>query len=970
MAVAPFRSPRRILLIVTAAAGIAGLLAVGWYVGSSGQKADDPPFQVNGNAIAAPVQLLASLPAEKYPKPGPEGQPHRDAANEWLRTNVAGTTIDVPLVVEHVHINDRPDGFCDVNLIVTIDPKLDDAVSLGEGPWGGEFEFAGIPYYIELWGLDPLWTRMSRLDADRLAEQLSGKNIDFRCRINDFEVQEGDDPTSLKLVVTFAEVLPPADEASPSASPVTEPAAPRLAARERAETPEVDAGAASQPAEPPAPAQPTTFTSAGTAGVLARPDANSILDVAWAPDGRQLAAFDNAGLATLWDVASRRGRDISPTNEMAESAGELWERRRHVVFSADGRTLVVGTAWKIAVIDLPAGRIRWETGDEFKQGSLAVDPGVTHVGVLTPDPEDNFAPALSVREIAKGKEVFRGPPMDKNWPMALGPGAKLLAMESSFDGKIRLFDIPARKELPGMAGVVGSSEMEFSADGKRLILPDANGESQIWDVSDPARPRLAKRIPIEQDGVLGKLRKDHRLAVQSKDGGTVASWVPDSDTVTLLDAASGAAQGTLHSGSQGKSPSPISSVALTADGSRIAMGTVEGMIVVPGGGVKVRSVSPLAALKFTPPTSKGKFHNAGSAPEIAWFSPDGKWLITAGKAATVWNLEARRQHMLPMVRDRREEIVNRPVLSRAQQFDFRNPNSPSAAQWNAGPYLLMVQGGFFRPDGKTLTLTGQGFIWHYDLLAGTHRGDFSDPMTPAARPSPDGRYAATWFVRPVDGDIKSGYRAELVILDAESAKTVKSLGIHAFHTGISHVGWAHHNTFHKLAFSADNRIFAAEVNEPRPGNPDNMRIRVWNWQSGQELSTTAEAPIDALDLVDGGRLLVTVGQAYGARGDTEHALFFDVETGAQQHKIDLTLGHAVLVSARAFTAVERVFATADEHGMLLVRDLVSGAERARVQAHDKKISAIAFSGNGKLLATCATDSEVKVWRLSDLLTGG
>ncbi len=957
-------------------AGLAILVLAGcaWYFGRgllSGNKTNSGSYHpenlaergAGGAARVTPMQLLSSLPQDKHPKPGPDGQAQRDAANQWLKANVAGKTVDVQFVVEDVEILDQGDGTHHANMRVTINPKLDGPASLNEGVWGGDFKFNGIPYYIEYWGENPLWSGLSQSDAEQL-RGLKGKQVDFRCKTNDFELQEGDDADQLKLVVTFAEIKPPGDKPAPPPesreTPTPEsPEAPLVAAN----TPANKRDRGSSPAEetnenPPAAriGPPKEFASAGPPGVLQRDEnPSSILDVGWSPDGRQVVAFDNGGLATLWDVTTSRGRDVSPTNEGPEKAGALRNRNRHVAFSPDGKTLVVGTSWKIAVVDLPAGRIRWETGAEFGMGPLVIDPGMNTIAVLVPTSDNEYAPTVSVRDLAKGTELFRSPPVQEGIPLAIAPNGKLLAIEDGVKTKVRLFDVPARKELPGITGVARAADMVFSSDGGRLLLPEAGYDSQVWDVSDPTRPSQLKRTPIGQDGLLGKLRADKKYTTLSGDAHTIASWKPESDTVVLLDATTGATQTTWNTGSQGESQPEISCVALNTDGSRAAIGTIAGTIVLRNAGQTTRSVPTLATLRFTRPSQFLRDDkDLDSPPHNVWFSPDGKWLITNGKTTTVWDIPARRQHMVLALNVGDEVFANRP----------KDIPEPFGGGFNKGigPLRLNVTGWLLRTGSRTLTVSVANSVagycyWHYDLIKSQHRMDYNDPMSAGMKSSPDGRYAASWqYKRPDQNDRRPEDRPELVILEAQSARVTKSLG--AFGTP-QYLG--EFNALSKLAFSADSRLLAAEV-YGRPGTRGgSATIKLWNWESGQEIPTTAQAPVKFLDLVDSGRLLVTDIDR------SEKVVFYDVQTGTRHHELDPSLGHASRVTAQAFAPIGPAFATGDEQGILLIRDLASGAERARVKAHDKSITAIGISHNGQQLATCAADGEIKIWALSSLL---
>ena len=934
--------------IVVGVATLAVMAGVVWYVARPGHPSGRDSAETPGvadNVAADPhgpprtthEQRITGLPEDKRPKPGPQGQAAREAANAWLKTTTAGKPIDVQFVVTDVQILDQPDGKHASNLSVTIDPSKDGPASLADGVWGGDFRLGEVPYYIEYWGENPIWSGLNDAEAARLRE-LKGQKITLRVQTNDFEFQEGDNDGQLKLVITFAKVELPAEQAP--VTPAAEPPGPVVAANESKRPAKPAEEIAPEPTgnapEAPTPAK-ITFDSSGPAGVLHRKDSGSILDVAWSPDGRLVAAFDGYGIATLWDVATARGRDVSPMNEGPEAAGNSpYLENRHVAFSNDGKTLVVGTTWKLGVIDLPSGKIRWETGAEFKQGPLIVNPGATHVAVLTPGPEGRSAPTLSVRNAANGQEVFRTPAVEDGKPIALSPGGKLLAIGDR--GKIRLFKLGAKNELAPIM-VDAGPEMTFSSNGRQLMLRSRGNENQAWDVSNPERPALVKRIALGDDGVTGRLRgRERKHVALSGDGRVVAGWKADADSVELLDSVTGASLITVNSGM-----GQVSAVALNADGGRIALGTGDS-IVMRSAAQKSRSVLPVATLKFSPPPEKKDEKVFNEPPVRVGFSPDGKWLITGARVTTVWDLPGRRQSTLLI--DERAEVRNQPP-----QDGFRLPKVGFG-------YGITDNGWLYHGDGRTLTVAsryGTHSYWHYDLQDQKLRYDFNEPDCKGLKSSPDGRFAVAWQHERGKPGTTPENSPQLVILD-QSARLKKTLG--TFNA-------ADLDAFSTLSFSADSRKLAAQVNGGPGTSSGRKAIKVWEWETGRELPTSADAPVRSLNLIDSGRLLMTIP---GGLSD-ELATLYDVQAGALRHTLELRLGHAGNVTVSAFAPVGPLFATGDSNGVLLLRDFTTGAERGRVQAHEKSITAIGFSKDGDQLATCAADGEIKVWRTSNLTSG-
>jgi WD40 repeat protein len=56
-------------------------------------------------------------------------------------------------------------------------------------------------------------------------------------------------------------------------------------------------------------------------------------------------------------------------------------------------------------------------------------------------------------------------------------------------------------------------------------------------------------------------------------------------------------------------------------------------------------------------------------------------------------------------------------------------------------------------------------------------------------------------------------------------------------------------------------------------------------------------------------------------------------------------------------------ASGGEDGLIRLRDVESGRELARWQAHDAAVTALTFSPDGTLLASGAADGSLRVWNI-------
>src|SRR5262249_44687118 len=277
----------------------------------------------------------------------------------------------------------------------------------------------------------------------------------------------------------------------------------------------VAAGEPVNPADEPERIRPAHFASQGPDDVLLDPLGNKILDLEYSPDGRRLAAFDSAGLGTLWDLESRRGLDISVKHQGGSADSE---NGRHVAFSADGKTLVFGTSHNVTVVDLPSGRARWARGGVVRGLPLLISPSVRTVAIIEGDPD---APRttldLTVCDVASGKSLFTIPDGTEQFQidLAFSPDDKLLALADRAHEKIRLFRLPSGEEMSGITGARAAACMDFTADGQTMVLINGKPERQLWDLSDPAKPKLTYREPTERVSTAENLPSPDRRLLAS-----------------------------------------------------------------------------------------------------------------------------------------------------------------------------------------------------------------------------------------------------------------------------------------------------------------------------------------------------------------------------------------------------------------------------------------------------------------------
>jgi WD40 repeat protein len=163
----------------------------------------------------------------------------------------------------------------------------------------------------------------------------------------------------------------------------------------------------------------------------------------------------------------------------------------------------------------------------------------------------------------------------------------------------------------------------------------------------------------------------------------------------------------------------------------------------------------------------------------------------------------------------------------------------------------------------------------------------------------------------------------------------------------------------RVAFSRDGRR-AATVSVLHGGgrlNIQTWQAKVWDTVSGKELHVFSEesefrAVRDVALGPDGKHLAVSV--------DGAHVAVWDVEGDALLHTIPVVKGTILAVE---FSPDGKLLACADEEGVTRVIDLATKKPIASLLKHSREALSVAFSPDGKRAATASSDAEVRLWAL-------
>jgi WD40 repeat protein len=557
-------------------------------------------------------------------------------------------------------------------------------------------------------------------------------------------------------------------------------------------------------------------------------------------------------------------------------------------------------------------------------------------------------------------------------PLKLAPAllltCGLLAACAADEEPAYVIDPRAESPLPASALVrLGTSRfrhpfnvrgLAFSPDGKVIASGSQKFTIRLWDAETG---RELKMLTGHTAGVTG-------LAF-SPDGKTLASSSWDR-TIRLWDTAGGNEVRKIEGHGGG-----VNSVAFSPDGKALLSASGDGT---------ARLWDAAAGNEVQ------QFRGHEGGVDVASFSRDGKRIATAGqdKTARVWDAASGKElHKLEGHGSQVRGAAFSPDGKRLVTVSF----DTTARLWDVetGKQLGQVkhtsgfEGVAFAPDGKSVaTVSGWGNSAHlWDVTGDAFRPRWH---AKAGQPfavtfSPDGKKLAA-----------GGWDNVVHVWDAATGREI------AASRPFGHTAWVHTVAFLPdrktlVSAAADGAVIVWDTAGGKPlrqgqapterawclaVSPDGKTLAVgchdktvqfWDATTLKTVGTfKADGSVRGLAFSpDGRHLAVVSGDEPDLRSarpvEGQGAGVWDVSAGKRLARLD---GHDGAVKTVAYSPDGKTIATGGADGTTRLWDAAKGQELRKFEGPTTPVESVAFSPDGKLLAASARGGTTRVWRLA------
>lgn len=660
----------------------------------------------------------------------------------------------------------------------------------------------------------------------------------------------------------------------------------------------------------------------------------------FSPDGRLLAtATYRSNTIKLWETATNRKlRDLSSSGQTAPGLAPT------IAFSGDGRLLAASAADNsVKIWDVNSGReLQTLIGS---QATLSAAFGVYFISFASDDRLVTISDAVRMWDVNTGRELSKlelGSPDTSAFSgsgagMAISPdGKQLVLLHDDSEAHARVIDLASGREVRQLKlsdKRIDTSAFAFAPDGRVFAAGVVDKKLKLWDVNTKKEQELTQTT------------KDYPQLKFSRDGRLLA--LSENYVVRIWDVANARELAQLKVPNSGAFTRQADAyIAFSDDGKRLASGGFDTDTII----WETETGKRLSTLS-------GRTNMAYNVS----FSADGTQLWSGGR--TRWDLRTGRGLRVVPQSSEKTYGVPSPDGSVLAVMTL-NSNVLNLVAAPSGKQLFQLA-----PSGETGVVQKMRFSADGSLLAVVYGMRDDQQQAPVT---------ATSFTRG----------SQVKIWDVKSGRELHSL--------------VSNDIASDAGFSGDGQVIATIGSMGQ--------ISLWDVQSGSKLRDLTASPMRAFtpppvfnpgqikrgqmpqmpNMADIAAMMTNVmgSMAAGTPGRSVTSLAFSPDgktlvTGGFESKSNIDLA-AMMTGAMSGKRPKgsKGSPTPDPAdlmkdwkveavGQVKLWDVATGQEIGLLQGHGRAVDKVAFSRDGKLLATAGTDNTIKIWDLAakrDLIT--
>jgi WD40 repeat protein/uncharacterized caspase-like protein len=639
----------------------------------------------------------------------------------------------------------------------------------------------------------------------------------------------------------------------------------------------------------------------------------------FSPDGKLLATGTyRSNTIKLWETATNRKlRDLSTGGQATVAIAPA------IAFSRDSRLIAAsGSDNSITVWDVLSGReLQRVVGGA--QGSIMAPLGVYFIGFASDNRLVSVSDAARVWDLSTGRElrslemgVQSGSAIMGDGGMTLSPdGTQLLFIAEDGDNEVRVIDLGSGREVRRVKlpeRHLETVQLSLTPDGRLLAAGVQDKRLRLWDLT------------AKKDYELGPTSKDYPQLKFSRDGRLLA--LSDSYTVKLWDLATMRELPALKVPNSGATPQAEAFVSFTEDGKRIATGGFDTDIIVweTETGKRLSSLVGRANMAYS-----------------VHFSADGNELTSGGR--TRWDL--RTGSGLRLVPDTGEKTYGVATPGgRLVVIRKINTNSITVVESPSGKQLFTLT-----PSGDAGVVSSTSFSADSTMLAVVY-GVVEDQHPKPGSSFTRGAQVKIWDLK-TGRELHSLTQGEIP-MNAEFSADARSIAIIG---GMGQISLWDVQSGSKLRDLSSSPM--ANFKPPtsiKPGqmptmpNMADMAAMMTNMLGAMSAGTMGQT-VTSLAFTNDGKLLATGGVE--SKANIDIAAMMSGAMNPRQKKGSKQPDPADMMKDFKVEAVGRV----------QLWDVTTGQVVATITGHGRGVSKVAFSRDGKLLASGGTDNTIKIW---------